>query len=1078
MKAKAQFGWRLGVTVAVAMVAAGTPAAGAGRGPARRDLAYEASRLRPAVRDLMATFPDRYGHGEAYLRRLDAVEAAIEAGKAGAAAKLDELRRDALLSNPLLAGRRLLLVRRKVRKLGDGRHLGMPTNHECNSSLRRVGYDNEIAVLAPIGPEGTLTTLYRPKHRVYVGEIELHYDADRLLFTRSDGTSWKVWEVGIDPSTGRRPKDSVPRQVSQMPDDVDAFDACYLPDGGIVFGCTATFQSVPCWHGQKRVSTLYRMDAEGGNVRQLCYDQDHDFHPTVLPTGQVLFHRWDYTGINHIFLRQLMVMNPDGTGQRAVYGSGSWYPNSLYFPRAAGGDGGRIVCILSGYHGARRMGQLVVLDTDRGFYGADGIVRRISGRGEPVRPRVADRLVDRDWPKFLHPFPLSEKHFLVSCWRGGKTGWAIYLADIYDNLVLVRAEPGEALLEPVLLAPRARPRRVPDRVEPGATEGVLYLHDIYAGDGLAGVPRGTVKSLRVIAYHFGYLGLAGPDKIGLGGPWEAMRILGTVRVAPDGSAAFRAPANTPLAVQALDADGKAVQLMRSWVTLMPGEQQSCIGCHERTSDTPGVELAAAMRPPDDIRPWYGPARGFDFQREVQPVLDAHCVRCHDGSPDAKGRPDLRGEAHHPDYRGRRISKLGVNRMHPTMRKATGGRVRYTPAYEALLPYIRRVSIEDDVSMLTPGEYHADTSELIQRLAAGHGGVRLDAEAWDRLVTWIDLNGPCHGTWGDVFPIPTDAHERRMVLRRRYGGPTEDPEAIPDTPAYEPDGGREGKPQVQHPQPGVRSEAFRASGPALEASAGDLPVRTVDLGGGQKIQIVRIPAGELLMGDRMRGRAALRRVRIDEPFWMAACEITNAQLRLFRPEFSSGYYTKLHKRPDDRGLDLDGDDQPAVRVSWNTAAAFCRWLADRTGRPFRLPTEAQWEYACRAGTNGPLWWGGLDADFSKFANCMDKAFLTHVVTGGVAHLDPAERALCDTRFNDKATVTVPAGRYRPNAWGLGEMHGNAAEWTRSDYGDGRKVLRGGSFRDRPKRCRAGLRLPYAPWQRVFNAGFRVVCEDAE
>ena len=88
-----------------------------------------------------------------------------------------------------------------------------------------------------------------------------------------------------------------------------------------------------------------------------------------------------------------------------------------------------------------------------------------------------------------------------------------------------------------------------------------------------------------------------------------------------------------------------------------------------------------------------------------------------------------------------------------------------------------MGVEDDVSLLTPGEYHADTSELIQMLEKGHHGVELDAEAWSRLITWIDLNGPCHGTWGDVFPIPDGAHERRMALRKRYGGPPHDPETI-------------------------------------------------------------------------------------------------------------------------------------------------------------------------------------------------------------------------------------------------------------------------------------------------------------
>jgi formylglycine-generating enzyme required for sulfatase activity len=1066
---------------------------------APRTLGAEIESLRLAVEDLLETFGARYPDGRKYLARLAAIQDATGLPEGRRRGEVRQLKAEALLANPLLGFGRLLLVKRAVRNAGNGQQLGLPSNHECNSSLRRTGYDNEIAVLWPVRPDGKLTTLYRPEDGGYVGEIDLHWDAERLLVTKSDRESWKVWEIALGPSAPLRAGPAGARQVSRMPADVDSFDACYLPNGRIVFGCTATFQSVPCWHGQKRVSTLYVMEADGSGARQLCFDQDHDFHPCVCPDGQVLFHRWDYTGISHIFLRQLMVMNPDGTGQRAVYGSNSWYPNSLYFPRPIPGEPGRLVCILSGYHGVHRMGQLVLVDTDRGSYGADGLVKRISGRGEPIRPLIRDNLVDEDWPKFLHPYPLSDpssgrgagKYFLVSCWMGGKGGWGIYLADVFDNLVLVRQEPGYALLEPVPLMEQPVPRTVAEQVDLSRKDGVVYLHDVHAGPGLAGVPRGTVRSLRILAYHYGYLDLAGPDKVGYGGPWEVMRILGTVPVAADGSAVFRVPACTPLAVQPLDAEGKAVQLMRSWFTLMPGESLSCIGCHERTSDTPAVRLARAMREPEAIRPWYGPARGLDFQREVQPVLDAYCVGCHDGR---QGRPDLRSEEQVPGYKGRPISGLGRQRMHPGMRAQTGGLIRYTPAYDALLPYIRRVSIEDDVSLLTPGEYHADTSELVQRLRKGHHGVQPDAEAWDRLITWIDLNAPCHGTWGDVHPHPTDAHRRRMELRRSCGGPAEDPEAVPDIP----------RPRRSPVKPRALAAPAAAAAPhwpfdATEArnrqAAAGGHEKTIDLGAGVAMKLVCIPAGEFVMGDAAGegDEHPPTRVAIRQPFWIGACEVTNEQFRRFEAGFDCGYYVKLHARADDQGLPLNGARQPAVRVSWQQAEAFCRWLSGRTGARFALPTEAQWEYACRAGSAAALSFGDRDADFSRWANVADRAYAgMKIATGGVEHLDPGGRALCDSRFDDRAPVTAPVGSYQPNAWGLYDMHGNAAEWTRSAYRPypyrdddgrndpatgGRRVVRGGSFFDRPARCRSALRSDYPAWQRVFNVGFRVACEQA-
>ena len=189
-----------------------------------------------------------------------------------------------------------------------------------------------------------------------------------------------------------------------------------------------------------------------------------------------------------------------------------------------------------------------------------------------------------------------------------------------------------------------------------------------------------------------------------------------------------------------------------------------------------------------------------------------------------------------------------------------------------------------------------------------------------------------------------------------------------------------------------------------------------------------------------------------------------------------------------GIAMDQPRQPAVRVSWNQAVAFCRWLSEETGRRFRLPTEAEWEYASRAGGDSPLGYGPLDADFSKCANLADAAVARfNSVTAGVIVLQDIP---ADGRYDDGAIATAAVGSYEPNAWGLFDMHGNAAEWTLSAYapypyrsGDGRdelttggrKVVRGGSFYDRPKRCRSSFRLSYPAWQKVHNVGFRVVCE---
>jgi len=402
-----------------------------------------------------------------------------------------------------------------------------------------------------------------------------------------------------------------------------------------------------------------------------------------------------------------------------------------------------------------------------------------------------------------------------------------------------------------------------------------------------------------------------------------------------------------------------------------------------------------------------------------------------------------------------------------------------------------VGIEDDVSLLAPGEYHADTSELVQMLEKGHHGVELDAEAWSRLVTWIDLNGPCHGTWGDVFPIPDGAHERRMELRRLYGGPMDDAEKI-----FKSSPGQAGAvfaSTVSRPQ-------------AREAKGGPLPLRDermrqnsfrrskrqVDMGG-VKLSLVRVPAGQCVTGD-VNGEAdefPQRIFTMDKPVWMSECEITNAQFRRFDPSHDSGYYSKRRDRADGKGLSLNGDEQPAVRLSYEQAMDFCRWLSNRSGLTVTLPTEQQWEYACRAGTATPLNYGLVDDDFAPHANLADRTFSTGVMnadgrmmpeggvtqaTGGVPHLLLEGAKLADTRFDDGKRVTAPVASYKPNRWGLYDMHGNAAEWTLSKYDADRKVVRGGSFFDRPARSRSSFRLGYPSWRRVFNVGFRIVVLD--
>jgi formylglycine-generating enzyme required for sulfatase activity len=984
----------------------------------------KAQALRLAIEDLRQTFPGQYTRGPEFLKRLALLEAQPDA------AALRELQREALLANPLLNFDRLMVIKR-----GTGQ-LGLPQNWQGNCAISKTGYDNEIAILSPVRPDGQLTPFYKPAGRKFVGDVDLDFTADKLLFSSiGSHDRWQIFELKAD-GTGLR-------QVTPTDQpDVDNYDACYLPSGKILFGSTACFHGVPCVGGGNTVANLYLMDSDGKNLRRLTFDQDHDWCPVVMNNGRILYTRWEYSDTPHYFTRILFQMNPDGTDQREYLFSNSYWPNSTFYARPIPGSPTKVVAIVSGHHGVPRMGELLVFEPATGRREAEPVAQRIPGHGKPVPPTMTDGLVESSWPKFLHPYPLSEKYFLVSCQPNAQANWGIYLVDLFDNSLLLAEAPGCALLEPVPLRATPRPPVIPDKVDLAARDATMFIADVYAGPGLAGVPRGTVKRLRLYSFHYAYPGMGGHINIGIDGPWDARRILGTVPVETDGSARFRVPANTPMAIQPLDAQGRAVQVMRSWCTAMPGETLSCIGCHEPQNATTATKPAlASLKPAAEITPWYGPERPFGFLREVQPVLDRYCVGCHDGTAN---RPDLRAKKD----------------------KGWGG---FDASYIALHPYVRRPGPESDYHLQVPLEWHASTSELVQLLEKGHHNVQLDREAWDRLYTWIDLNVPDHSTWAEHRGNVGKLAERRHALDRLTANLDLDPEAVAAASSQpvafvKPAAVQDPKPQIQNP-PGWPFDTTEAK--RRQAAAGAAPQLKISLTNGLALDLALIPAGEFVMGDD--AEAPAQRVRIQKPFYMAACEIRNGQYRLFDPSHDSGYISGFKKDQVDRGEAANREGQPVVRVSWQQAMRFCEWLSQLSGRTFSLPTEEQWEYACRAGTATPLNYGAADADFGQYANLADRSVLN--ICRGDPQWIPCVRAV-----QDGAAVTGAAGRYAPNAWGLYDMHGNAAEWTLSDYSGARKVVRGGSFYDRPQRARSTARLGYERWQRVFDVGFRVVMLD--
>ncbi len=244
-------------------------------------------------------------------------------------------------------------------------------------------------------------------------------------------------------------------------------------------------------------------------------------------------------------------------------------------------------------------------------------------------------------------------------------------------------------------------------------------------------------------------------------------------------------------------------------------------------------------------------------------------------------------------------------------------------------------------------------------------------------------------------------------------------------------------------------------------------------GGLGPKMVVLPAGDFMMGSTKESDGDERddderqhRITIDKPFAIGQYEVTNAEYRRFRPDHDSGKYS---------GLNLNGDDQPVVRLSWHDAVAYAKWLSKQTGKTYRLPTEAEWEYAARAKTTARRYWGDDPGQAGAYANVYDQTAKSMFNFNWSHHAS-----------DDSYAVTSPVGRFKPNEFKLYDMLGNAWEWTCSEYdrnfgggekrcisaGDALRALRGGSWSNAPSFVRSARRSGTRPSDRHSTDGFRL------
>lgn len=599
-----------------------------------------------------------------------------------------------------------------------------------------------------------------------VRDPQLHYDGRKILFAyRKGGTHpFHLYEINVDGSGLR--------QLTDGPD--DDIEPTYCPDGGIIFCSSRCRRFVNCWY--TRVATLYRCDADGGNVRMLSSNNDHDNTPWMLPDGRVLYMRWEYVDRSQVHFHHLWAMNPDGTAQTVFYGNLHGGVAMLDAKPIPGTD--KVVASFSPGHGRpEHLGPIAIVDPKRG---PDDL--------------TAARMVSKsgDWKD---PWAFSEDCFLVAHKLG------LFVMDGEGNTELIyKLPPSDSQLqcnEPRPIQPRERELTLQSRVDLRAPTGRLLLEDVYHGRNMAGVERGAIKKLLVLQQLPKPVNFSGGmEPLTIGGSFTLAEVVGEAPVEPDGSAYLEVPALRSLFFVALDKDDVAVKRMHSFVTVQPGETTGCVGCHEprqSTAFTKNSALLALRRPPSPVKPIADVPSVLDFPRDVQPILDRHCVKCH--QPDRRdAKVDLTGDKT-PMYTVSywTITKKGLisdarnqpfaNRAPYTYGSAASRLMKLIDGthYEAKLSELERKTIRlwIETSATYPGTYaslgcgnypaHVPYGTLMQRCGECHQGKMKDKKGKE--FTVLSILG-ASGHWLEQYvnlSRPEQSYFLRAPLAKEAGG---------------------------------------------------------------------------------------------------------------------------------------------------------------------------------------------------------------------------------------------------------------------------------------------------------------------
>ena len=584
-----------------------------------------------------------------------------------------------------------------------------------------------------------------------IRDPQVHYTAEKILFSyrKDDSHNYHLYEINIDGSNLR--------QLTDGP--YDDIEPTYLPDGGIVFCSTRCQRWVNCWFTP--VAILYRCDGDGKNIQKISANIEHDNTPWPLPDGRILHTRWEYVDRSQLQYHHLWTTRSDGTAQMVYFGNMN--PGSVYIDAKPIPGSHKIVLIDSPGHGRREhQGFVSVLDPT---YGPDDM---------KALTHISSKEIYRD------PYALSENCIMVACGTQieimNESGNTTVLCKFPDTLV----QNGMECQEPRPVVKRRMEPVLKSSLTADKNKGTVILSNAYLGRNMLGVKKGGIAKLLVLEVlpkpvNFPGLFNGWTEPISLGGTFTLERVLGTVPIEEDGSAYFEVPAGVSLFFVSLDEKNTSVKRMQSFFAVMPGETLSCVGCHEQRTRPPEVmtpsRLKALKFPPRQIEQFAHMPDVFDFPRDIQPILNKYCVRCHNSRQRA-GRVILEGDL--SETFSISYSTLVLKNQISDARNRTGNRAPYTIGSSASLLLKRINGLHHDV-IVSPKEelmikLWIDTAAVYAGTYAslGTGSVCMKLRNWAGLAVWPEFESAskaiekrclsCHdkNKKGMILPVsPTD-----------------------------------------------------------------------------------------------------------------------------------------------------------------------------------------------------------------------------------------------------------------------------------------------------------------------------------